>query len=68
MDGYERYFFENVRHGIRTPEDLNIWRRIAERSPEWLKEPGYAEVVSLLKSEAAHGCPPSFSGRGYATH
>ncbi len=25
--GNERYFFENVRHGIRTAEDLNIWRR-----------------------------------------
>ena len=53
-EGHERYFFENVRHSIRTAEDLDIWRRIEERSPEWLKNPDYADVISLLHSEAAH--------------
>ena len=51
--GYERYFFENVRHRIRTAEDLEIWRRIEEQSPRWLSKPDYAEVISLLRSEAA---------------
>lgn len=51
--GYERYFFENVRHGIRTAEDLEIWRRIEEKSPMWLSNPNYEEVIFLLKSEVA---------------
>jgi hypothetical protein len=31
-NGHERYFFNNVRYGIRTPNDLLIWRRIEERN------------------------------------
>ncbi|RMG53056.1 MAG: hypothetical protein D6723_07705 [Acidobacteria bacterium] len=50
--GYERYFFENVRHGIRTAEDLEIWGRIEKQSPRWLRKPEYAEVISLLRAEA----------------
>ncbi|NPA72176.1 MAG: hypothetical protein GXO35_05030 [Gammaproteobacteria bacterium] len=51
-EGYERYFFENVQCGIRTPDDLKIWRRIEERSPDWLNNPAYAEVISLLREES----------------
>jgi len=51
--GNERYFFENVRHGIRTPDDNLIWRRIEERNPHWLGNTSYAEPIALLQSEAA---------------
>jgi hypothetical protein len=50
--GNERYFFENVRHGIRTPEDSQIWRRIEERAPAWLSLGDYAEAVGILRDEA----------------
>jgi len=40
---YERYFFENVRHGIRTPEDGLIWQRIEEREPWRLRNPDNEE-------------------------
>jgi hypothetical protein len=48
-DSHERYFFENVRCGIRTPDDKHIWRRIEERNPEWMKNCEYAEATSLLR-------------------
>lgn len=51
--GYERYFFENVRHGIRTPEDSLIWRRIEQRRPHWLGSDAYAEAIAILRGEAA---------------
>ena len=51
-DGHERYFFENVRHGIRTPDDICIWRRIEEQSPRWLQECKYREAIALLRAEA----------------
>jgi len=51
--GHERYFFENVRHGIRTAEDLEIWSRIEERSPRWLSKQEYAEVIAFLRSGTA---------------
>lgn len=47
--GHERYFFENVRHGIRTPEDHLIWQRIEHKNPSWLREGTYAEAVALLR-------------------
>ncbi len=51
-DCYERYFFENVRNGIRTADDCLIWRRIEERSPGWLKGGVYDEAVEVLQAEA----------------
>ena len=51
--GHERYFFENVRHGIRTAEDGLIWRRIEERAPCWLRSGEHAEAVELLRAKAA---------------
>lgn len=51
--GTEEYFFKNVRHAIRTPDDAEIWRRM-EQKPEWLK--GVAEKfldpVTKLRAEA----------------
>ncbi|MEW6385236.1 MAG: hypothetical protein AB1514_14955, partial [Pseudomonadota bacterium] len=52
-DGHERYFFENVRHGIRTPVDGLIWKRIEEQRPSWLCKQTYAEAIKLLRAEAA---------------
>jgi len=51
--GHERYFFENVRHGIRTSDDGLIWRRLEERAPRWLHGDVYADVVALLGAEGA---------------
>ena len=36
--GHEHYFFENVRNGIRTPDDEAIWTRMQEEQPDWLQE------------------------------
>ena len=49
--GYERYFFENVRHGIRTAHDLEIWNYIEADSPTWLEAEGYREAVEILRDE-----------------
>lgn len=50
--GYERYFLENVRHGIRTAHDLEIWRCIEAGAPGWLETEGYREAVEVLRAEA----------------
>jgi len=50
--GDEKYFFENVRHGIRTPEDIRIWRRIEERMPKWLLNDAYSEALEVLRAES----------------
>lgn len=52
--GHERYFFENVRHGIRTSDDGEIWRRIEERAPTWLKCKEYAKAIGILRDEVAN--------------
>lgn len=49
--GYERYFLENVRHGIRTAQDLEIWRHMEVEEPGWLKAEGYREAVEILRGE-----------------
>ncbi|WP_133260407.1 hypothetical protein [Rhodovulum sp. BSW8] len=51
--GYERYFLENVRHGIRTFDDGEIWQRIEERAPHWLNSEDYALAIQTLRAEAA---------------
>jgi len=50
--GHERYSFENIRCGIRTPEDYLIWNRIKEAKPKWLTESAYPEAVAILETEA----------------
>jgi hypothetical protein len=50
--GYEQYFFENVRCGIRTPDDASIWKRIEEAKPGWLARPDYRVAVAKLRNEA----------------
>ena len=49
--GYERYFFENVRHGIRTHEDLEIWTALRELGPPWLTCEEYKPGIEILRSE-----------------
>ena len=49
---HERYFFENVRRGIRTADDGLIWRTIEERKPCWLRDDAYAEAIAILRREA----------------
>ncbi len=51
-EGHEHYFFENVRHGIRTPEDIHIWQRIQQKAPPWLGKSEFTDVVKMLESEA----------------
>lgn len=52
--GHERYFLENVRHGIRTAADAEIWARIETKSPAWLANNDYIDTISKLRSEAFH--------------
>lgn len=51
-DGHERYFFENVLHGIRTRDDHDIWAAIEAQKPHWLLSSAYAEAAEKLRSEA----------------
>ena len=51
--GHELYFFENVRHGIRTPDDLLIWKRIENAKPSWLRNDAYTEAIAVLQREVA---------------
>ncbi|MEP7455993.1 hypothetical protein [Phyllobacterium sp. SB3] len=52
--GYERYFIENVRNGIRTADDLGIWARIEKQAPTWLATAdSYSEALMLLRTETA---------------
>lgn len=52
-EGYEHYFFENVLHGIRTPDDLVIWERFAECRPDWLSNSEHKKAMAILQREAA---------------
>ncbi|MCI0679524.1 MAG: hypothetical protein L0Z63_10860 [Actinobacteria bacterium] len=52
-NGEERYFIENVRHGIRTPDDYAIWCHLEERHPPWLDQ----EVHHQLGDHLARSRP-----------
>lgn len=49
--GFERYFLENVRYGIRTADDLEIWGHVEARAPDWLGKEQYREAVEILRNE-----------------
>lgn len=51
QEGHERYFFENIRHAVRTSQDLAIWRRMCSQKAPWLDKPEYAEAVGILTAE-----------------
>lgn len=48
--GYEKYFFLNVQHGIRTPDDPAIWGRIKSKSGPWLGRESYSAAIKILES------------------
>lgn len=50
-EGHERYFFENVRHSIRTSDDLLIWERMVQQPAPWLRREDYASAVAILTEE-----------------
>lgn len=50
--GRENYFFMNVQNGIRTLDDIEIWRRIEQLSPRWLNTEAYREAVKILTAES----------------
>ena len=50
--GNENYFFNNVRHGIRTPDDTAIWRRMEEQSSRWISTEAYKSAIAILREEA----------------
>lgn len=51
-NGQERYFFENVHHGIRSSDDGLIWARIESKQPSWLACPAYTSAIAMLRAEA----------------
>lgn len=60
LSGYEHYFFNNVVHGIRTPDDDHIWERVEVQAPCWLRNGAYEQAVKILRAEAedrARRCP-----------
>jgi hypothetical protein len=42
------YFKNNVLHGIRTAEDVEIWRHIKEANPAWITTDDYDRVSAVL--------------------
>lgn len=50
--GHENYFFNNVKHGIRTPDDGPIWKALKQSSRPWLGNPDYAPAIDVLEAEA----------------
>jgi hypothetical protein len=51
QDGHERYFFENVRNGIRTSDDSAIWKRIASRKPTRFGKVDHLTAIDILTAE-----------------
>jgi len=49
--GEEHYFFQNVLHGIRTPDDFEIGTRISGRAPRWMDNNVYYSVLQQLQCE-----------------
>lgn len=46
---HEEYFLENVRHGITTADDEQVWRHLCERTPGWLTRQDYRQAVDTLR-------------------
>jgi len=53
--GHERYFFENVKAGIRTPADVSIWEQMETSNPDWLYKREYSTPISILRGEVTSG-------------
>jgi hypothetical protein len=50
--GHESYFFNNVKHGVRTAADGEIWKALKKSSRPWLRSPDYAAAIEVLEAEA----------------
>lgn len=62
-DGAERYFFRNVENGIRTKDDLGIWKAIFERAPSWLASEKYKSAIGILENESANAITSAINGK-----
>ena len=51
--GFEKYFFLNVQHGIRTPDDLDIWKRMKLKAPAWLGQAAYSSAIKTLQADSS---------------
>lgn len=49
--GHERYFFTNVVSGIRTYQDVRIWKLIRAARPQWLNK--YAAAIAVLEGASS---------------
>jgi hypothetical protein len=49
-EGGEDYFFRNVEHGIRTPDDQAIWRAMQARQAACLAKAEWARAIAILRS------------------
>ena len=70
--GHQNYFFENVRAGIRTPNDEKIWRRMVGEL-EWLKrlDSRFAPTINSLRNEFSASAsidPPLQSPQAQQAH
>jgi hypothetical protein len=50
-EGHEKYFFLNVQHDIRTPDDLEIWAAIKHGAPSWLRSKLYTPAINILEAD-----------------
>ena len=48
IEGHENYFFNNVAHSIRTPDDLDIWAKLKAADRPWLSSASYAAAIAIL--------------------
>jgi hypothetical protein len=46
---YIKYFFENIRNGIYSADDPEIWARVQEANPEWMTRTMRASIDDALR-------------------
>ncbi len=54
IGGHENYFFNNVKHGIWTADDGEIWEMLKQSPPPWLRNADYAAAINILEADAQH--------------
>jgi len=47
-----KYFFQSVANGIRTEDDLLIWKGLEGVIPAWDECPDYQEAIKILRAES----------------
>ena len=53
--GHEEYFFNNISHGIRTAQDLEIWYKLKHAAPSWITAPRYKLAIEILTGNQPPG-------------